>query len=313
MKIKIILFVLLTTLIIFGCSRAAEAPEMQSSHYTSKSMGSAGGLYRAFDESEVSYGEASGAGSVRAQMASNRSDPTQANQSDSANLTDNERKLVKRASVRIRVENLEAADASIVNLLKEYGAYSASTTVGENSNYYSLRVPSARYELFLTEMNGIGRLINRSETTEDVTLQYFDLESRLESKRELLRTYQSYLRRAANIEEILSVEARIADLQREIESTGTQLRNLGNKVDYSTIDLSLVGPVSMKPRQNITLSEKIKQLFGSFGGFLSGLLVVIISILIYGVPILVLILLLIWLLFGKIGLLRKLWGLVIKK
>jgi len=310
MKKIIIIFVLLLAISAFGCGRAPETSETQSSYFGSKSMGAVG---LAYDDSGVSFREVSNLTESARTPALSRNGTAQENQSETANLTDNERKLVKRASVRIRVDNLETADTLVVNLLNEYNAYSASTSVDEKSNYYSLRVPSTKYDLFLAEMNNIGRLIYRSESTEDVTLQYYDLESRLESKRELLRTYQSYLRRAANIEEILSVEARIADLQQEIDNTGTRLRNLGNRVDYSTIELSLIGPVTLKPKQGMTLTEKIKQLFAGFGGFLSGLLVVVISTLIYGIPILALVILLIWILFGKIGLLRKLWRLVVKK
>lgn len=235
---------------------------------------------------------------------------TDESESMSANLNNVERKLIKRAFVEIRVENLDAADSSIAKLMNEYNAYAASTRAEENSRFYSLRVPAAQYDFFLAEMNGIGRLIRRSENTEDVTLRYYDLEGRLEMKRELLRTFQSYLTRARNIEEILSVETRIAGLQNDIDRTGSQLRFLANSVDYATIDLSLFGPVAASQIQSITLGERIKQLFGNFGAFLSTVAVVIVGALIYGIPLLALLVLLFWVLFGRIGLIRKLWGLV---
>jgi len=230
--------------------------------------------------------------------------------SESGNLSNVERKLVKRADVRIRAENLETADASITGLLKRYDAYAASTMVEENSRYYSLRVPAQYYDIFLTEMNGMGRLLSRFESTEDVTLRYYDLEGRLETKKELLRTYQSYLGRARNIEEILSVEARIAELQYDIEGTGKQLRDLSNRVDYATIELNILGPAEAYSKQNLTFGERIKQLLGSFGTFLSVIGLVIIGIVIYCIPILLLALFFFWLFFGKIGLLKKLWQIV---
>jgi len=217
------------------------------------------------------------------------------------------RKLVRSANLRIRVENLDAAGAFIENLMRQYNAYAASTHIEENSRHYSLRVPAQHYDAFLAEMSGVGRLLNRFESTEDVTLRYFDLEGRLANQRELLRTFQSYLGRAANIEEILAVEARIADLLFEIERTETQFRHLANRVEYSTIDVSLLGPVALSPARNITLAERIRQLFGNFGGFLSTIAVILIGIVIYGIPSLLLLGLLFLLLFGKIGLVRKLW------
>jgi len=221
-----------------------------------------------------------------------------------------ERKLVKSAYLRIRVENLDTADASVTGLLQKYDGYAASTVVEENSRNYSLRVPAPRYGIFLAEMNGMGRLLHRSENTEDVTLRYYDLEGRLETKKELLKTFQSYLGKAKTIEEILSVEARISELQYDIEGTGKQLRSLADRVDYATIDLYLFGPVAAAQNRSETFGERLKEMFGGFGAFLASMAVVIVGIVIYGIPIFLLVVFFFWILFGRIGLLKKLWQLV---
>jgi hypothetical protein len=228
---------------------------------------------------------------------------------EEASLSDDvERKLAKRAYINIRTENLDKADASVAALMEKHGAYAASTDVQENySRHYSIRVPSSEYNAFLDGTGGMGRILHRSESTEDVTLRYYDLEGRLATKRELLATFQSYLGKAKNIEEILSVEARLADLHNEIDGTGRELRNLANRVDYATVDLSLLGPVTSTPNRQVTLGEKIRELFGAFGGFLSTVAVVLVGIVIYGIPILLLLAIFFWLFFGKIGLLKKLW------
>jgi len=229
----------------------------------------------------------------------------------SANYPDAERKLIKRANISVRVENLDAAEDSVNALLKKYNAYAASSNIQENSRYYSLRVPANYYDVFLAETGGMGRLINRYENTEDVTLRYYDLEGRLATKKELLKTFQAYLGKAKTIEEILSVEARISDLQYEIEGTGIQFRNLTNNIDYATIDLNLFGPVtSSMQNQELTFGERVKQLFSSFGDFLSVVAMILIGIVIYGIPILLILGLLYLLFFGKIGLAKKLWKLI---
>ena len=228
----------------------------------------------------------------------------------SANVPDLERKLIKRANVSVRVENLSAADDAVNALLKKYDAYAASTNIEENSRYYSLRVPAKFYDVFLAETGSMGRLINRFENTEDVTLRYYDLEGRLATKKELQKTFQSYLGKAKTIEEILSVEARLSELQYDIEGTGIQLRNLANQVDYATIDLNLRGPATSSPNRGLTFGERVKQLFGGFGGFLSAVAMILLVIVIYGIPILLLLGLLYVLLFGKIGLAKKLWRLI---
>jgi hypothetical protein len=233
--------------------------------------------------------------------------------SESSILNNFERKLVRSAFITIRVENLEDASASVSALMNRHNAYSASTTIQENSHNYSLRVPSHLYDIFLAELTGMGRLIQRTENTEDVTLRYYDLEGRLQSMRELLRTFQSYLGRANSIEEILSVEARIADLQREIDFIGSQLRNLANRVEYASIDLNILGPVTASLNRGETFGERNRQLFGHFGSFLSTVGIILLGFVVYAVPVLAILALLFLVFFGRIGLMKKLWRVITKK
>jgi hypothetical protein len=220
---------------------------------------------------------------------------------------DVERKIVMTAHVRVRVENLNEADSFVKDLMKKYNAYASSTDINDNSRNYSIRVPSSAYKAAIDEINSMGRLLGRSESAEDVTLRYYDLEGRLATKKELLKTFQSYLGKAKTIEEILSVEKRISELQYEIEGTGKELRNLTNRIDYATIDLSVLGPIASSPYRGPTLVERLKELFGSFGKFLSGIVMILVGIVIFGIPVLLLLVFFFWLLFGKIGLLKKLW------
>ena len=216
------------------------------------------------------------------------------------------RKLIKRADIRLRVDDPEAAEKPLLELMEKYDAWPASTGVYENSRNYSIRVPSGSYDDMLAELIGMGRVLRRTENAEDVTLRYYDLESLLATKVELLATYRGYLAKASNIDEIMIVENRIADLQREIERTGTQFRNLANLVDYSTINVDIIGPVSAGSYSEPTLGDKLKELFGSFGNVASSTLVALMGIIIYGIPAVLIFILLFWLLFGKIGLLKKL-------
>jgi len=304
MKKKIVIIALFAALLFtFGCCRKSE---VGARGYDSREFYSwEGAGYN--PEGPTLYGRMSAEQGAPVAQAASRSSSSDRTDSISADLTNAERKLVKSADVRIRAENLETADAFVAELMKKYDAYSASTNIEENSRSYFLRVPAPVYELFLAEMDGMGRLLRRSESTEDVTLRYYDLEGRLATKKELLKTYQSYLGRAKNIEEILSVEARIADLQSDIEGTGVQLRNLANRIDYATINLHLSGPASSEPNRGDTFGERVREMFRNFGYFLSGLFFVIIGLVIYGIPILLLVALLFLLLFGRIGLVKKLW------
>jgi hypothetical protein len=185
--------------------------------------------------------------------------------------------------------------------------------VYDNSRRYTIKIPSASYDRMLAGLTGLGKLLSRSERVEDATLQFYDLESRLRTKEELLKTFQAYLGQAKNIDEIMTVENRIAELQREIEWTGSRLSSLAHLVDYAAIELELLGPVSDSPSYQSGLGERIAELFWSFGDYASTVLVVLAGAVIYGIPSLAILLLLLWLLFGKIGLVQKVRHLIMGK
>jgi len=300
MKRKLFLLTLTAALLFtISCSKKSQV-------YGNENYAIAESRARAYDGESASPRAAK----ATADLAYEEAGASDDSDSLSANYPDAERKLIKRANISVRVENLDTAEDSVNALLKKYDGYAASSNIQENSRYYSLRVPANYYDIFLAETGGMGRLINRYENTEDVTLRYYDLEGRLATKKELLKTFQAYLGKAKTIEEILSVEARISELQYEIEGTGIQFRNLANNIDYATIDLSLFGPVTSAPNQGLTFGERVKQLFGGFGGFLSTVAMVLLGIVIYGIPIILLLGLLFLIFFGKIGLAKKLWKLI---
>jgi hypothetical protein len=216
-------------------------------------------------------------------------------------------KLINRAEIRIRVQDIENAEKPVLETLSKYGAYSASTQIYENSRRYTIRTPSPSYNSVLEAINGMGKVLYRSESAEDVTLKYYDLESRLAVKQELLKTFQAYLVKARNIEEILQVETRIADLQNEIDWTGTQLKSLANLVDYATIQLEILGPVTAPSYSQPTLKERLEELFSSFEDFAMEALLLLIGFVVYGIPCILAAIVLFWLLFGRAGLLRRLF------
>jgi hypothetical protein len=221
-----------------------------------------------------------------------------------------ERKLVKHADIAIEADKslldgegrLTGVNRKLDELLKPYGAYSEETRIQDDSAYFKIRVPQGSYDSFLSGIGVLGKIRSRIERVEDVTLQYYDLEGRLNTKKTLLATFQGYLSRARDIDDIMKVETRIADLQNEIDWLGTQLTQLAGLVDYATVELTVYNYHSYT---GYTLGDRLKDLFASFGDFASGGLVVLVGIIIFGIPLVLLCLLAFWLFFGRLGILKK--------
>jgi hypothetical protein len=217
------------------------------------------------------------------------------------------RKLVKNADIRLRVQDPDAVEGPLAAAMEKYGAYASSTRIFETSRHYTIRVPADSFNQFFAELTGMGKVLYRAESAEDVTIRFYDLEGRLATKRELLKTFQSYLGKAKDVDEIMTVEQRIAELQQEIDWTGTELRALADLVDYATVDLSLEGPAASTAGP--ALGDRVGDLLGGFKQFVSTVLLVLLGIVVYGIPSVLILAVLFWLLLGRVGLLRKLWAL----
>lgn len=223
-----------------------------------------------------------------------------------------ERKLVHRATMSFQVEDLGIAEKSVTDGISALGGYVASSsTSGENSMTLQLRVPSGAFKRALAILEPSGKALYRSISSDDVTMQYYDLGNRLENKRVLAARLRDYLKQAKTMEEIMTVETRLNELSNELDALGGEFRNLANLVDFSTIDLTLSLPPH-KAKSELSLGQRIEGVVANFGDFMASMVSVLLAFILYGIPVAIVLLVLFWLFFGKIGLLVKAWRFVAK-
>ena len=142
------------------------------------------------------------------------------------------------------VDNLEQTHSEVLNLIEKHGGYCA---IEHYSNYkhssgYDLTVciPCDNFDSFVADVEaGKGKIESKSMYINDVTTEYIDLETRLDTKRSYLKRYKELLKSAKSVQEIVSIEDKIRMLEEEIDSTVGQLKYLSNQVDYSTLHLNL--------------------------------------------------------------------------
>lgn len=149
--------------------------------------------------------------------------------------------------------------------LKKHEGYFAnesySNTDFESSYQLKIRVPSGKFEAFISEVEaGEGEVLYKEIQSRDVTDQFIDLESRLDTKKNYLARYKDLLNKAKDVKEILEIEEKIRTLEEEIDSTTGRLRYLNNQVDYSTLDLTLSEQkdYKFKPEHRSKFTEKLK-------------------------------------------------------
>lgn len=220
-----------------------------------------------------------------------------------------ERKLIKNGLVEIQVESLEDISIKVERWIKNFGGYVFSSDVYETRGYFSLKVPVERFDSAINSAGGFGKITNQNVNTDDVTEQYYDLQSRIETKKILLNKYSEYLSRAKDVKELLEIERQINNITTELESMQGQLKRLNSLTNYSTININFTTPFH-KPEEELEWPEfhNFGRKFGSHVAmFFAYLLKILLYIIVFGIPLAGVCIFMYWLLFGKLGLLRKLY------
>jgi hypothetical protein len=159
-------------------------------------------------------------------------------------------KIIKSATAKYKVENVKTATRNIKRIAGNYGAYISdlryTNDLYKKENRFTIKIPQ---QYFDSMMDSIGYIVDFIEyeniTTKDVTEEYVDIQTRLNTKLEVKSRYEAIMRNnAKTIDEILATEEKLRIIQEEIESAQGRLKYLSNKVSYSTIQIDLYETVA---------------------------------------------------------------------
>ena len=128
----------------------------------------------------------------------------------------------------------------------------------------TVRLPIGKLDGFVSAVEQNGNVTNRSESAQDVTLQYSDLESRKKSLIVEQDRIWALLEKADTLESVIALEERLSEIRYQLESMESQLRLYDNQVDYSTVRLSIneiKGAASFTPTEPEGLGQRIQKGF----------------------------------------------------
>lgn len=200
-----------------------------------------------------------------------------------------ELKIIKSASVTLEAGNAFSVFSEITTMAENAGGFVQDSSVYEQNGKLTLRIPVSKADDFLTVIRESYNVKNFSENSKDVTDEYTDNQSRLESARTALRRYQELLSKANTIDEILTVQDRIDEVTADIESYEALKASYDSRVAYETIVVNINNPTVIEDDRWSDLSESLSD--GMFVGFAVFLHVLI--ILLYCLPFIIVILIII--------------------
>lgn len=215
-----------------------------------------------------------------------------------------EQRMVKRGSLDLRVDDVDAAAGTIATKAKEFGGSVSSSNLfednrGVKSGMISVRVPSDRFDEALTALKGAAAaVLSESANADDVTRQYVDLEARIKNKQAEEQAFVALLERSGKLDDVISVTREVARVRGEIEQLQASLNYLSSQTAMATIAVSL----SEDPRIGQTDREWkplsiVKNAFNALFRELQAFVGVAIWLVIVLVPVLLLYVLIGWLLF----------------
>lgn len=229
--------------------------------------------------------------------------------SNGENGTSVERKLIKRGNVNIEVQNLKKAQESVEKWCQDFGGYVESFSDSPTFSHYSLRIPVIKFDEALNSVGDLGEIKSKNISTQDVSEQFYDLQTRLSTKKIMKERLQKYLTQAKDVKDMLQIEKELNNTISEIESMEGRMKRLSGQIEFSSVNISLELPHRTTDEGFVwpDFLQGFREFLSNCVDFFVGLFGIMIYAIVFGVPIIAILAFLYWLLIGKKGLLIKLF------
>ncbi len=162
------------------------------------------------------------------------------------------RKIIKNADFRMKVKKVDSSSKKIEDLVASHGGYINSKNLTNDSyqlsNRIVIKVPAEKFENLLEEIAKEAVFVNSNRVySTDVTEEFIDIQTRLQTKKNVRDRYIDILRnKAKSVEDVLKAEEAIRVVQEEIESKEGRLKYLQNQIALSTINLEIYEEVEYR-------------------------------------------------------------------
>lgn len=216
------------------------------------------------------------------------------------------RLLIRNVSITLETATYQTTYDSIIEAISKNGAYienSNMTGTGKKNNLHEativIRVPAENMDALIKALDGNGTVTSSSESVQDVTLEYIDMESRISSLKTERDSITKLLEQADDLDTILELQDKISEINYEIENYESSLLVMQNQITYSTLTLNIKEVIEetevadSEEVRNTTLGDKMwTALKGSLNFLLilgQGILIVLSALLpvivIIGIPV----------------------------
>jgi hypothetical protein len=178
-------------------------------------------------------------------------------------------KIIRNVDLELETQDFDDLIAAINDEITRLGGYIESSDLS-GRRYDSLdvmrrgniiaRIPKEHLDEFVGTVNDASNVVNKTENTKNVTLQYVDAESHIKALEIEQDKLYELLGKTGTLEDILTLESRLSSIRYELENYKSQLRIYDNQVEYSTVTLRIEEVERMTPKEEekVTVFKRIK-------------------------------------------------------
>jgi len=157
-----------------------------------------------------------------------------------------ERMVIRNSNISLDVSDFNGTVVTIEEIINSYGGFVENADQWqffENrllwQGNFTLRVPVAHFDTVNGLITELGHVTNFSAWSEDVTLQFTDMQSRLAVREEEERRILSVLESTDDLEILIELEARLANTRIVLERYRRRMTELDHLASFSTITVWL--------------------------------------------------------------------------
>ena len=171
-------------------------------------------------------------------------------------------KIIEYVTMQVQTTAFDDFTNEVQSKVAELGGYIERSNIEGNSYNYINSNRSARFVLRIPTDNKnemteyIGKsctVVSKEVNTENVTLEYVDIESRISALNAEKEALESLLSKADTTSDIIAIQSELTNVIYQIESYSSRLRTFDNLVDYMTLTLNVfeVQRVSVTEKQGV--------------------------------------------------------------
>lgn len=155
-------------------------------------------------------------------------------------------KVIYTYNYSVETKEFDTFMNALQKRINEYGGYLESSETNGNPDmnirrYANLviRIPEDKMHSFLNMVEENSNVTYSSQSSENVTLNYVDMQSHIKALKIEQETLLGILERATKLEDIITIQNQLTQIRYELESYESQLRVYDNRINYSTLYLDI--------------------------------------------------------------------------